>query len=106
MTLGDGDWPWKMMIAKMRPEPRNKGKLIAPKPPLRPSQVWAIRTRLQIENRRRDVALFNLAIDSKLRGCDVVAIRVEGVARGGYALNAYKDDVDARYCFRLANRWL
>lgn len=48
---------------------------------------WAIRTRLQIENRKRDLALFNLAIDSKLRGCDVVAIRVEDVAPGGYALD-------------------
>jgi integrase len=74
-------------IAKMRPQPWNKGKLIGPKPPLRPSQVWAIRTRLQMQDRRRDLALFNLAIDSKLRGCDVVAIRVEDVAPGGYALD-------------------
>ncbi len=72
---------------QMRPQPWNKGKLVGPKPPLRPSQVWAIRTRLQIENRKRDLALFNLAIDSKLRGCDVVAIRVEDVAPGGYALD-------------------
>lgn len=61
---------------QMHPLPWNKGKLVGPKPPLRPSQVWAIRTRLQMENRKRDLALFNLAIDSKLRGCDVVAIRV------------------------------
>jgi integrase len=66
--------------------PWNKGKLIGPKPPLRPSQVWAIRTRLQMEDRKRDLALFNLAIDSKLRGCDVVAVRVEDVAPGGYSL--------------------
>lgn len=72
---------------QMRPHPWNKGKLIGPKPPLRPSQVWAIRTRLQIENRKRDLALFNLSIDSKLRGCDVVAIRVEDVAPSGYALD-------------------
>ena len=72
---------------QMRPLPWNKGKLIGPKPPLRPSQVWAIRTRLQMQNRRRDLALFNLAIDSKLRGCDVVAIRVEDVAPSGYALD-------------------
>jgi hypothetical protein len=56
----------------MRPLPWNKGKLIGPKPPL--SQVWAIRTRLQMEDRKRDLALFNLAIDSKLRGCDVSAV--------------------------------
>jgi integrase len=65
--------------------PWNKGKLTGAKPPLRPKHVWSIRTKLQIENRIRDLAMFNLAIDSKLRGCDVVAIRVEDVAAGGYA---------------------
>jgi len=64
--------------------PWNKGKLTGAKPPLRPKQVWAIRTRLQIEGRARDLAMFNLAIDSKLRGCDVVSIRVEDVAASGY----------------------
>jgi hypothetical protein len=54
-------------------------------PPLRPKHVWSIRTKLQIQGRIRDLALFNLAIDSKLRGCDVVAIRVEDIAAGGYA---------------------
>ncbi len=54
------------------------------KPPLRPKHVWSIRTKLQIEGRARDLAMFNLAIDSKLRGCDVVAIRVEDVAASGY----------------------
>ena len=67
--------------------PWNKGKLIGAKPPLRPSHVWSIRTKLQIENRKRDLALSNLAIDSKLRGCDVVAIRVEDVAPSGYAMD-------------------
>ena len=62
----------------------NKGKLTGAKPPLRPKHVWSIRTKLQIEGRARDLAMFNLAIDSKLRGCDVVAIRVEDVAAGGY----------------------
>ena len=52
--------------------------------PLRPKHVWSIRTKLQIEGRARDLAMFNLAIDSKLRGCDVVAIKVEDVAAGGY----------------------
>jgi|SRR5450631_1139100 hypothetical protein len=64
--------------------PWNKGKLTGAKPPLRPKHVWSIRTKLQIECRTRDLAMFNLAIDSKLRGCDVVAIRVEDVAAGGY----------------------
>src|ERR1700693_3143339 len=64
--------------------PWNKGKVTGAKPPLRPKHVWSIRTKLQIEGRVRDLAMFNLAIDSKLRGCDVVAIRVEDVAAGGY----------------------
>jgi integrase len=64
--------------------PWNKGKLTGAKPPLRPKHVWSIRTKLQIEGRLRDLAMFNLAIDSKLRGCDVVAIKVEDVAAGGY----------------------
>ncbi|MEH2526767.1 MULTISPECIES: tyrosine-type recombinase/integrase [unclassified Bradyrhizobium] len=61
-----------------------QGKLTGAKPPLRPKHVWSIRTKLQIEGRAHDLAMFNLAIDSKLRGCDVVAIRVEDVAAGGY----------------------
>ena len=70
-----------------RRAPWNKGKLIWPKPPLMPKHVWSIRTRLQVNGRRRDLALFNLAIDSKLRGCDVVALRVEDVAPTGYAID-------------------
>jgi hypothetical protein len=68
-------------------QPWNKGKLIGAKPPLRASNVWSIRTRLQLEGRSRDLALFNLAIDSKLRGCDVVAVRVDDVAPNGYTLD-------------------
>jgi hypothetical protein len=68
-----------------RREPWNKGKLIGQKPPLRPKHVWSIRTRLQMDGRTRDLAMFNLAIDSKLRGCDVVALQVEDVAPSGYA---------------------
>ena len=67
--------------------PWNKGKLIGARPPLRPKHVWSIRTRLLLEGRIRDLALFNLAIDSKLRGCDVVAVRVEDVAPNGYAMD-------------------
>lgn len=70
-----------------RRPPWNKGKLIGAKPPLRPSHVWSIRTKLQLEHRTRDLALFNLAIDSKLRGCDVVAVRVDDVAPNGYTLD-------------------
>jgi integrase len=65
--------------------PWNKGKMTGAKPPLRPKHVWSIRTK--IEGRTRDLAMFNLAIDSKLRGCDVVALRVEDVAAGGYTVD-------------------
>src|SRR3981189_15831 len=68
----------------IRHRPWTKGKLTGAKPPLRPKHVWSIRTKLQIEGRVRDHAMFNLAIDSKLRGCDVVAIRVQDVSAGGY----------------------
>jgi hypothetical protein len=52
--------------------PWNKGRLIGQKRPLKPKEVWSIRVRLQLEERRGDLALFNLALDSKLRGCDLV----------------------------------
>src|SRR6266436_5195315 len=68
-------------------QPWNKGKLIGAKPPLRASHVRSIRTKLQLEERTRDLALFNLAIDSKSRGCDVVAVRVDDVAPNGYTLD-------------------
>ncbi len=70
-----------------RRSPWNKGKLVGAKPPLRPSHVWSIRTKLQIEGKKRDLALFNLAIDSKLRACDVVAVRVDDVAPSGYSMD-------------------
>jgi hypothetical protein len=55
--------------------PWNKGRLIGQKRPLKPKDVWAIRVRLQLQDRKRDLALFNLAIDSKLRGCDLVRLQ-------------------------------
>src|SRR3954449_3723028 len=70
-----------------RYRPWNKGKLTGAKPPLRPKHVWSIRTKLQMHGRVRDLAMFNLAIDSKLRGCDVIALRVEDVAPSGYAVD-------------------
>ena len=73
------------LTAPMR-APWNKGKLIGAKPPLRPKHVWSIRTKLQVADRKRDLALFNLAIDSKSRGCDVVALKVEDIAPHGYAV--------------------
>jgi integrase len=77
----------KENIVSAETEPWNKGKLSGQKPPLQLKHVWAIRTRLQLAQRTRDLALFNLAIDSKLRGCDVVCIRVEDVAPHGYAID-------------------
>ena len=68
-------------------EPWNRGKLTGQKPPLQPRHVWAIRSRLQLARRVRDLTLFNLAIDSKLRGCDVVSLKVEDVAPNGYAID-------------------
>jgi integrase len=76
-----------LLLKPPRCTPWNKGKLIGAKPPLRPSQVWAIRTRLMVEGRTRDLAMFNLAIDSKLRGCDVVALRVDDIAPNGYTID-------------------
>src|SRR5215212_5326551 len=70
--------------AALKRVPWNKGRLAGAKPPLRPKHVWSIRTKLQIEGRIRDLAMFNLAIDSKLRGCHVVKMRVEDVAAAGY----------------------
>ena len=61
----------------------NKGKLVGAKPPLKLNEIWAIRIRLELENRHRDLALFNLAIDSKLRGCDLVRLRVQDIATSG-----------------------
>ena len=63
-------------------DPWNKARLIGQKRPLKPKEVWAIRVRLQLEHCRRDLALFNLAIDSKLRGCDLVRLRVKDVCVG------------------------
>lgn len=65
----------------------NKGKIVGQKPPLKPKHVWAIRTQLQLQGKRRDLALFNFAIDSKLRGCDVVRVRMIDIAPEGYALS-------------------
>lgn len=62
--------------------PWNKGKLIGQKPPLKLKEIWAIRIRLQMSNRIRDLALFNLAIDSKLRSCDLVKLRLYDIAHG------------------------
>ena len=62
--------------------PWNKGKLVGQKAPLKQREIWAIRIRLQLAERTRELALFNLAVDSKLRSCDLVRLRVKDVAHG------------------------
>ena len=68
------------MTAKSRPW--NKGVLVGQKPPLKPKEIWAVRIRLQLACNARELAMFNLALDSKLRGCDLVALRVRDVCQG------------------------
>jgi hypothetical protein len=61
----------------------NKGRIVGQKRPLKPKHVWAIRVRLELAENHRDLALFNLAIDSKLRGCDLVRMKVIDVMSSG-----------------------
>ncbi len=72
-------------VLKYKPKqvPWNKGKLVGQKLPLKLQEIWAIRIRLQIDIRHRDLALFNLAVDSKLRACDLLKLRVSDVSNGG-----------------------
>ena len=76
-----------LAIPTSKRAPWNKGRLIGAKPPLQQKHLWAIRGMLQNERNKRDLAMFNLAIDSKLRGCDVVTITVDDIAPNGYAIN-------------------
>ena len=66
--------------------PWNKGKLVGQKPPLKPKDIWAIRIQLQNAHQVRDLAMFNLAIDSKLRGCDLVNLHVRDITHGSKVL--------------------
>lgn len=74
------------MKNKHRRAPWNKGKLVGQKAPLKLKELWAIRVRLQLFGHPRNLALFNLAIDSKLRGCDLVSLRVRDVVQGSSIL--------------------
>lgn len=71
-----------LMDNKTHDAPWNKGKLVGQKPPLKIPEIWGIRIRLQLSRKIRDLALFNLALDSKLRGCDLVKLKVSDVAHG------------------------
>lgn len=75
------------METTLKREPWNKGKLIGQKPPLKPKDIWAIRIHLQNRHADRDLAMFNLAIDSKLRGCDLVNLHVRDVTHGNQILS-------------------
>ncbi len=65
----------------------NKGRLAGQKPPLKPKEIWSLRIRLQLAQKVRDLALLNLAIDSKLRGCDLISPRVRDVHQGTAVLS-------------------
>ena len=102
------------------PQYHRKGRLVGQKPPLKPKEVWSIRIRLQILGKIRDLALFNLAIDSKLRSCDLVALRVSDVfvsgsvkeralGNGGYLFLSRVHDclhLSTRQYARIVNQWV
>ena len=77
---------WEIVMesetASNRREPWNKGKLVGQKAPFKSKEIWAIRVRLQMAERARELALFNLGIDSKLRACDLTALRVRDICHG------------------------
>jgi integrase len=74
---------YQLIKHKPNQVPWNKGKMVGQKLPLKLQEIWAIRVRLQIDDRHRGLALFNLAIDSKLRACDLLRLRVSDVSNGG-----------------------
>ena len=69
-------------VATCKRQPWNKGKIVGQKAPLKLKEIWAIRVRLQLSNRSRELALFNLGLDSKLRACDLVKLRVRDICHG------------------------
>ncbi len=74
---------YALLKYKSKQAPWNKDKLIGQKSPLKLQEIWAIRIRLQIDKQHRDLALFNLAIDSKLRACDLLTLRVSDISNSG-----------------------
>ena len=84
----------------------NKAKRTGQKPPLKRKEIWAIRVRLQLAKRPRDLALFNLAIDSKLRGCDLVRLRVRDVAhKGSYRISGHHRSKEDRSACAVRDHW-
>ena len=89
-------------------EPWNKGKIVGQKSPFKVKDIWALRVRLQMEHRIRELALFNLGIDSKLRGCDLVALKVRDVCHGDQmATRAIESAVEIQPLFSewAVQRW-
>src|SRR4030095_10612075 len=80
--VGGGSGMHARLVGPDHPRPGNKGFLVGQKKPLQPKHVWSIRVRLEIARMWRDLALFNLAIDSKLRACDLVKLRIDEVCSG------------------------
>jgi hypothetical protein len=80
--VGGGSAILVHFVGRDQPRPWNKGLLVGQKKPLQPKHVWSIRVRLEIARMWRDLALFNLAIDSKLRACDLVKLRIDDVCSG------------------------
>ena len=74
-------------VSPNRQQPWNKGVLVGQKKPLEPKHVWSIRVRLEIARSKRDLAIFNLAIDSKLRACDLVKLRLDDICSGSKVRN-------------------
>ena len=79
---GGGGVPMSVHQTGRSQSPWNKGLLIGQKKPLEPKHVWSIRFRLEIAGSKRDLAIFDLAIDSKLRACDLVKLRLDDICSG------------------------
>ena len=101
------------VLTALTHEPWNKGKLVGQKPPLKLKDIWAIRVRLKLSNNIRNLALFNLAIDSKLRACDLVKLRVWDISLGEHVAPraiVMQQKTNALCNLKLmskhANRWL
>src|ERR1700759_4568930 len=82
-----GGPPMSIRRIKRGRQPWNKGLLVGQKKPLEPKHVWSIRVRLEIAGSKRDLAIFNLAIDSKLRACDLVKLRLDDICLGSNVRN-------------------
>ena len=87
-------------------EPWNKGKIVGQKAPFKLKDIWALRVRLQMESRVRELALFNLGIDSKLRGCDLVSLKVRDICHGDQVAYSRRGDAtqDAAACASSRSR--